>query len=137
MIQEITNNQHLQMMKKTADQLSFRHTLLTNNIANVNTPRYKRRDTADFQKMLREAVDKKGFQSKTSDSRHIKFGRKDFDEVKPTMIIQDFSRFRTDKSSVDIDTEMAEFSKNSMRYQLMMKRMGDYFKRYKEILQSE
>ena len=68
------------MLTKSVDNTAYRHKLLVNNIANVNTPGYKRRDVADFQKALREAESKTSFTAKTENPRHIQFGSLSFDE---------------------------------------------------------
>lgn len=135
MLKQLTDNDYISMLKKSADNAAFRHNLLANNISNVNTPGYKRRDTADFERMLREATNRESFKAQTVNSRHIQFGRKNLDQLYPVAITQDQTRYRNDKSSVDIDLEMAEVSKNGLRYQAYIKELGGYFTSLKGILQ--
>lgn len=137
MIGHLTANRYIKMMQKTADHLGFRHNLLANNVANVNTPGYKRRDTADFPRLLRESLNKESFAARVDDPRHIQFGRTSFDDVQSELVEQEFTRYRNDKSSVDIDLEMSEIAKNGMRYQLITKRLNSYFRNYREILEKE
>jgi len=137
MIQTLTRNKHLSMLVKSADHAAFRHSLLTNNIANVNTPFYKRRDTAPFEKIMREAFDKTSFKAKLNNPRHINFGRQDLEDIHPEPIIQDMTRYRNDRSSVDVDVEMAEITKNGLRYQVYLNRMSGYFSGFKELLSRE
>ena len=106
-------------------------------MANVNTPGYKRRDVADFQKALREAESKTSFSAKTENPRHIQFGSLSFDELRPRTVKLDQTSYRNDKSSVDVDLEMAEMSKNGLRFQAYTQKLNGYFKSYKEILQGE
>lgn len=135
MLKQLTDNDYISMLKKSADNAAFRHNLLANNISNVNTPGYKRRDTADFERMLREATKRESFKAQTVNPRHIQFGRKNLDQLHPVAITQDQTRYRNDKSSVDIDLEMAEVSKNGLRYQAYIKEIGGYFTSLKGILQ--
>jgi flagellar basal-body rod protein FlgB len=86
---------------------------------------------------LRETLSEESFEARVDDPRHIQFGRTSFDELGSELVEQDFSRFRNDKSSVDIDLEMAEIAKNGMRYQLLTKRMNSYFRSYRDILDKE
>jgi len=137
MLQQLTDNKYLSILAKSADNAAFRHNLLVNNISNVNTPGYKRRDVADFEKELREAMNKTSFKASTTNSKHIQFGRSDFNSLKPRMIVQDHLRYRNDKSSVDIDVEMAEMSKNGLRYQGYIRHLKGYFAGYNEILRGE
>ena len=41
MITQLTNNRYLSMLTKSVDNTAYRHKLLVNNVANVNTPGYK------------------------------------------------------------------------------------------------
>lgn len=137
MITQLTNNQFLNMLTKSVDNTAYRHKLLVNNVANVNTPGYKRRDVADFEKELRETMSKASFKASTDNPRHIQFGRLSFEELRPRSITLEQTSYRNDKSSVDIDLEMAEMSKNGLRYQAYTQKVSGYFKSYKELLQGE
>ena len=135
MITQLTNNRYLSMLTKSVDNTAYRHKLLVNNIANVNTPGYKRRDVADFQRNL-EAESKASFKAKTENPRHIQFGRLNFDELRRTVKLEQ-TGYRNDKSSVDVDLEMAEMSKNGLRFQAYSQKLNGYFRSYKELLQGE
>ena len=137
MIAQLTNNRYLGMLTKSVDNTAYRHKLLVNNVANVNTPSYKRRDVADFQKALREAEGKTSFRASTQNPRHIQFGSLSFEELRPRSIKLEQTSYRNDKSSVDVDLEMAEMSKNGLRYQAYTQKLNGYFRSYKELLQGE
>jgi len=137
MIAQLTNNRYLSMLTKSVDNTAYRHKLLVNNVANVNTPSYKRRDVADFQKALREAEGKTSFRASTQNPRHIQFGSLSFEELRPRSIKLEQTSYRNDKSSVDVDLEMAEMSKNGLRYQAYTQKLNGYFRSYKELLQGE
>jgi len=137
MIAQLTNNRYLSMLTKSVDNTAYRHKLLVNNVANVNTPSYKRRDVADFQKALREAEGKTSFRASTQNPRHIQFGSLSFEELRPRSIKLEQTSYRNDNSSVDVDLEMAEMSKNGLRYQAYTRKLSGYFRSYKELLQGE
>jgi len=137
MIAQLTNNRYLSMLTKSLDNTAYRHKLLVNNVANVNTPSYKRRDVADFQKALREAEGKTSFRASTQNPRHIQFGSLSFEELRPRSIKLEQTSYRNDNSSVDVDLEMAEMSKNGLRYQAYTQKLNGYFRSYKELLQGE
>ena len=48
---------YINVLDKALDASNLRETVLTNNIANVDTPGYKRREV-DFASLLREELDK-------------------------------------------------------------------------------
>jgi flagellar basal-body rod protein FlgB len=80
---------------------SLRQQAIAQNIANVNTPGYRRKDV-DFQSALQQAWDG---------------GEQKVDGVRPSEITDTSSVMRADGSSVDIDTEAAEQSKNGLTYE--------------------
>ena len=52
-------------------------------------------------------------------------------------ILQIVDSMRTDNNNVDIDIEMANLAKNQLYYSAMAKKMGGYFQRVKNVLQSK
>lgn len=94
---------------KALDGLQKRNEASAQNIANVNTPNYKRKHV-QFEEELKAAINNKNF--KKSDAHKI--------EVK---VIEDTSTSnRKDGNNVNIDTEMAELAKNTISYNAMIQR---------------
>lgn len=91
---------------------SMRQTAIAQNIANVNTPGYRRQDV-DFQTALAAAW---------------KGGESAVEHVTPTVSADPNAIMRADGSSVDIDNEAATQSKNGLQYEalssLMKARVG-------------
>ena len=48
---------YINVLDKALDASNLRETVITNNLANVNTPGYKRREV-DFESLLRQELDK-------------------------------------------------------------------------------
>jgi flagellar basal-body rod protein FlgB len=98
-----------------------RQTLIAENIANVNTPGYKRRDISDFSTELADALAGGG-------TRAQKAGR--VEQVVAREVVADELFYRADKGGVDIDREMAELAKSSLLgtayNQLLGKRISQY-----------
>ena len=80
---------------------SLRQQAIASNIANVNTPGYRRQDV-DFQSALQSAWD--GGSSAVA-------------QVRPGIAVDQSSVMRADGSSVDIDSEAAAESKNGLQYE--------------------
>lgn len=86
---------------------SLRQTLLTDNLANVNTPGYQRKDV-DFHAELssametEEALESVAFSPSTDASRTV----------------------RADGSGIDADQESAELAKNALEYQALVSVAG-------------
>ena len=80
---------------------ALRQQAIAQNIANVNTPGYRRQDV-DFQSALHAAWDQ---------------GEQSVESVTPAAETDMSSVMRADGSSVDIDTEAAEQAKNGLTYE--------------------
>jgi flagellar basal-body rod protein FlgB len=108
-------------LAKSLSAQSRRQTLIAGNIANVNTPGYKRRDIADFSAELADALDSGG-------TRAEKASR--VEQVVAREVVEDELFYRADMGGVDIDREMAELAKSSLfgsaYNQLLQKRISQY-----------
>lgn len=105
----------INLLQKGLEGASLRQETLINNIANVNTPGYKRADV-DFFSILKKEVqkdDKSGIIMKTTDERHITTDKK---ERPFKRLIAQNTSYRNDKNNVDIEYEMAELSKTELYY---------------------
>jgi flagellar basal-body rod protein FlgB len=85
-----------------------RQEVLSNNLANVNTPGYKRMDV-DFDGMLSKAVEA----ARTGD-------RSALDKLRPTVQADQSVAVRADGNSVDVDQEMAYLAENNIRYNALV-----------------
>ena len=93
-----------------------RHALLTNNLANVNTPGYKRRDI-DCNITLTEEQNKFGLLHP---------------EDQPTT---DTSSIRVDGNNVDLEREVMTMSETELRYQTLTDMTANYFSQLKSVIQ--
>jgi flagellar basal-body rod protein FlgB len=84
---------------------SARQTAISQNLANANTPGYRRQDV-DFGAQLQSAMDSG-------------MSRKQLDAWQPTMKTDNAAPVRADGSSVDVDTESAAQASNGMTYEAL------------------
>jgi flagellar basal-body rod protein FlgB len=89
-----------------------RHEVLSNNIANVNTPGYKRQDVS-FEASLAEALD-------GADGRSRGVGSNALDGVEHSVVTNSSTSMRLDGNNVDIDHEMAQLAENNVRYNALV-----------------
>lgn len=115
---------HLDITQKALDATMMRQEMVTNNLANVDTPGYRRYDV-NFETYLSKALERKGM------------GHVDLDKISPT-IYQDYVNFtgRLDGNNVNIDVETAELSKTKIKYDTLIQRANAQIQRYKYILQN-
>jgi flagellar basal-body rod protein FlgB len=93
--------------------------VIADNIANADTPFFKRSDVT-FESQLQRAVESEKepeFPALLTDKRHIAFDEMiDYRTVKPKVQVEYDSISRNDKNNVDIDKEMTDATKNALQY---------------------
>lgn len=125
-------NNNINLLSKSLDAYSIRQNAINNNISNSNTPNYKRKDI-EFDKILRKMTNETDMNIKKTDPNHI---GNDIDklDLKPKIIIDKNTKSRLDGNNVDIDVEMAELSKNYIKYNVASQQITSAFKRYKNAI---
>ena len=114
---------YVNVLDKAADASWMRQEAISNNIANVNTPGYKRQDVA-FEDSLQEAI---------SNSRY----RSTDEKVANLSSYTDSSGFsyRLDGNNVDIDTENAALARNQLKYNALVDSINHEFSMIKAVTQ--
>ncbi|MDD6402018.1 MAG: flagellar basal body rod protein FlgB [Lachnospiraceae bacterium] len=120
---------YVNILDKAADAANLRNELINNNIANVSTPNYKRKDI-DFESVLQaELAGEKNL------SNAVARANKDLSILDPQVYTDNASlSYRLDGNNVDIATEEAYLAQNQIRYQMLVDLMGQEFSRYKSVL---
>ena len=104
----------------------MRNEAITNNIANVNTPGYKK-STVRFADQLASAASEFQIGSLNKNSKFLPIGA-DMRSIPAPEIIQDpFTSARKDGNNVDIDVEMAELAKNTIKYNALITQISKQF----------
>ena len=110
---------------------SSRQEAISENIANADTPGYKRREI-NFQEVLSDKLNnRKKMGLQVTEDGHIKGSKS---------VSNNFNAFtrrtsvRNDKNNVDIDVEMAEMAKNNIYYNTLLQQVGNRFSMLNEII---
>ncbi len=131
MFDKLTN--HLQLREKALDAAWLRNEVIAQNIANVDTPGYKR-STVSFEEYLDSASKKSGFNGNTTNSKHINFGNSnDNAKIKITKDNKNLST-RLDENNVDVETEMASLAKNDIRYNALVQSISGSYQRIMNVI---
>lgn len=118
---------YINVLDKAADASWKRTEVLANNIANVNTPNFKRKDV-QFESYLMTALAGGG-------SMDENVGEVDLTALEATTYTDRANlSYRMDGNNVDIDTEEAEYAKNQIRYYTLLDSMTQEFTRIKSVL---
>lgn len=103
---------YINVLDKAADASWIRNDAIANNIANVDTPGYKRQDV-NFEDQLQKALKDSRYTSIDAKVSNINLSR-----LNPTTYTDYGSySYRSDGNNVDIDTENVELASNQIRYQ--------------------
>jgi flagellar basal-body rod protein FlgB len=126
-------------LEKGLNAYSKRADAIANNIANVNTPNYKRKDI-QFENFLQDALgDTSGHVSgyKTN-SKHIPINSiNKLGEVQAVTITENQTAMRNDGNNVDIEREKVEQAKNNVRYQMATTRISNNFSILKNVIKNK
>lgn len=124
---------YINVLDKALDASSLRETVITNNLANVNTPGYRRREV-DFESLLWQELDKLKWNSLDEKIDDVDLGHLDagvhFDR-------QAYGYdYRLDGNNVDVDVENVELASEQMRYQILSNSVTQEFSRLKTAIGS-
>ncbi len=114
------------------------HSTIVNNVANVNTPNYRRTDVSFRDSLAAQEIDPPSnaddLQLAVTDDRHIdpeavSFSPPPFEITKK---VDEDSRMRADGSNVDMDQEMAKLSINSGYAEMMNTLLATQYTRLRQ-----
>ena len=117
---------YINVLDKALDASNLRETVITNNLANVNTPGYKRREV-DFQSLLRQELDKVKWNSLDEKMTDVDLGHLDAG-VHFDMQAYGYN-YRLDGNNVDVDVENMELASEQLRYELLSDSVTQEFSR--------
>ena len=139
MLQQIMNSPTMDYMQRGLVAANLRQEVISNNIANVNTPKFKRSDVI-FESLLAKELglddDKKKLKMVRTHDRHLPMAPPD-SRAAASIQLDDSTTMRVDDNNVDIDAEMASLAKNQIYYNAMAKKIGSYIQGVKTVITSK
>ena len=122
---------YINVLDKALDASNLRETVITNNLANINTPGYKRREV-DFQSLLRQELDKIKWNSLDEKMNDVQLSHLDAG-VHFDMQAYGYD-YRLDGNNVDVDVENTELASEQLRYQLISDSVTQEFSRLQKAM---
>lgn len=114
---------------KTALKLrSFKHSLLSSNIANIDTPGYRRRDIP-FEKIMESYLSKEGI-LKTTHPKHFVGSKKDLNEL----IKEHKEKTLGTPNNVNLEEELVQLTENQLLYEATLRALSKELERLKEAI---
>jgi flagellar basal-body rod protein FlgB len=120
-------NTNFQTLKVAMDDAMLRQSVHAQNIANAETPGYRRKYVV-FEELLKEAS---RIRLATTHERHIPSSQS-LPQAKVEVDKQAF--YRNDQNGVDIDYEVTQMVANGLRYEVLARLMSKNIEYYNTVL---
>ena len=122
---------YVDVLKTAADASWLREEVLTNKIANVDTPNYKRQDV-EFTTYLKSALEQAGTPASTLTQ---KVNEANLSGITTRTYTENTTlSYRMDGNNVDLSTENAELAAEQINYNALIDSMNNEFTRMKAVL---
>ena len=122
---------YVDVLKTAADASWLREEVLTNNIANVDTPNYKRQDV-EFTTYLKSALEQAGTPASTLTQ---KVNEANLSGITTRTYTENTTlSYRMDGNNVVLSTENAELAAEQINYNALIDSMNNEFTRMKAVL---
>ena len=120
---------YVRVLDKAADASWLRNEAISNNIANVDTPGYKRQDVA-FESVLKKALGMNRYKSMDEKVADLRTNRL---RVRTYTDYSNYS-YRIDGNNVDIDNESSMLAENQLKYQGLITAINHEFTNLKSVM---
>lgn len=120
---------YINVLNKAADASWLREQTIANNLANADTPGYKRMDV-DFESVLRNELGRSRYTSLDDKMAGVRLDRL---KARTYLDHPGFS-YRLDENNVDPDTENVELASETIKYLGLTDSMSQEFARFKSVL---
>jgi flagellar basal-body rod protein FlgB len=112
-------------LEKSLDAAWLRNEVISGNIANADTPGYKRKEV-QFEQFLN---------SEMKNSR-IEKGQTHLSGGNGMKVVEDHSNYsyRLDGNNVDMEREMAQMAMNTLRYNTLIQRLNGQFSKLRNVI---
>ena len=118
---------YINVLNKAANASLTRHEIISNNIANVDTPNFKRKDVQFESYLMTELSGGSSLDQAVAGT--------DLNSLDETVYTDNSNlSYRLDGNNVDIDTEESYLAENQIRYYALLDSMTQEFSRIRAVL---
>ena len=120
---------YINVLDRAADAAWQRNEAISNNIANVDTPGYKRQDVA-FESVLQQALGNNRYESMDDKVANVNLSRL---RGRAYVDYANYS-YRLDGNNVDIENENVMLAENQLKYQGLISSINQEFTNLKSVM---
>lgn len=126
------------ILSRSMDVAVLRRSVIANNIANAETPNFKR-STVNFESQLKRALESETPsiqpEALVTDPRHMRFNvPQNYQDVGPRRVLDYLTTSKNNGNNVDIEQEMMDGQQNQMAYTLMAQAVNNEFSQINIVL---
>ena len=126
------------ILQRALDAQALRLQAISHNLANANTPQFKRA-VVTFEAELRRELSEgeagaKGISLAVTHPRHLP-GRRQPRKAEARWSIDDSTSMRNDGNNVDPEREMAELARTQLAYQALARMASEHYRRVRTVIQ--
>ena len=137
-LESIMNSSNFNYLSRAMVAANMRQEVISNNIANVNTPNFRKSDLV-FEDMLAQELygptDDGRLKPAKTHAKHLPPPDDPFYAL-PTIVEDKSTLMRVDDNNVDIDIEMANLAKNQIYFNALATQMKSYVSKMKSVITS-
>lgn len=127
------NTDKLSLLSSALNAAATRQQVISDNIANVDTPNYKSRSVS-FEEELRQATEKRSsFVGLRTDPKHLEIGGKKTASDTPRVFVNQ-GIMQNNTNNVDIDAEMTKMVKNQIWYNALIDQTNSHFNSLRKVI---
>jgi flagellar basal-body rod protein FlgB len=128
---------NVDLLTREMNVLTLRNNVIANNIANSDTPNFKRSDV-NFETKLKQAIESEKvvpFPQYITDPKHIPFDRPvDYRTVAPRRVLDYLTTAKNNGNNVDIEKEGMDALTNQLLYTTLAQAVSGSFQRVQIVL---
>lgn len=114
------------LLERSLDATALRHKTISNNIANAETPEFKRSEVR-FEQLLQKELNASGMPRLSgyrTHKGHIPIGSIGAIHVKPQVYTDTSTVYNNNLNNVDIEMEMAQLAENQIYYNTLIQQVN-------------
>lgn len=133
-IERLFDDETYKAVKQALDAAALRQKVIAENIANADTPGYKRADVSFEEELKRALSEPSKLPLKVTDPQHIENLPQDISSVKARVLRQLDTTERNDQNNVNMEEEMTNLAKNNIAFQTLVQLVEGKLKGLKNII---
>lgn len=118
------------LLERSLDATALRQKVIANNIANVDTPNFKRSEV-HFEQLLQNEMNTlttSGFRGYRTHEKHIQIGLPHSSQIEAEVHEVDKSVINNNQNNVDIDAEMSRMAENQLNYNILVQQLNHHLR---------